>query len=443
MNATATNVVSKPAGAKACGCGCQSGGECSCTCATRCCDLDCLVRPNFFCGQMLTDADLGALVDWTRSRFSLTRYREGWGIACGLDVTCLAPGAYSACCDDTKGPSVYLQPGYAIDCCGTDLVVCEPLRVDLSNVCRQPDDPCLPQTPPTGAQPGSGQQEEDCLRELTRGLFAVDLSLVYGETLAQSQRAMFRSGCSDDGASEYLRVLETPTVRLTVKPVDAPSADVEAERRWEEELRRERERAWAAIREASTQGLDELLRYVRHHPPHKLCFLEELICCLRKEGHAKVRDQDSYRWMPMWLYLDWFMSQVDCPCFSCRSDEGVPLARVLMSRRVLAGKTVCKVVFIDTSAKHRRALHQDPCRPIRRGGIDLTRLVGGYREDAEGSLAVHRIAFDPHELAAGDPAGHARVMAGHFTVEAGRDRPLRILTVRNPFGRDIVAGFED
>ena len=47
-----------------CGCGC--GGWCGCD--TRCCDLECLVRPNFFCGQLLTDADITALVDWTRSR---------------------------------------------------------------------------------------------------------------------------------------------------------------------------------------------------------------------------------------------------------------------------------------------------------------------------------------------------------------------------------------
>jgi hypothetical protein len=441
MNTRAASAASKPAGTKGCGCGCQSGGECVCTCATRCCDLDCLVRPNFFCGQMLTDADLGALVDWTRSRFSLTRYREGWGIACGLDVTCLAPGAQSTCCDDTKGPSVYLQPGYAIDCCGTDLVVCEPMRVDLSAVCRQPNDPCLPQAPSIGAL-ANQRQEEDCLRELTRGLFAVDLSLVYGETLAQSQRAMFRSGCSDDGASEYTRVLEAPTVRPTVKPLDAPAADAEAERRWEEELRRERERAWAAIRDASARGLEELLRYVRHHPPHKLCFLEELLCCLSKAGHEKAREQESYRWIPIWLYLDWFMRQVDCPCFSCRSDDGVPLARVLMSRRILAGKTVCKVISIDTSERHRRLLHKDHCRPIRGGAIDLTSLVGRYREEVEGMLALQNVALELHELAAEDPAAHARMIAGHFSLEPGRDRRLRILTVRSPFGRELVAGFE-
>ena len=59
-----------------CGCGC--GG--TCTCDSRCCDLECLIRPNYFCGQTLTDRDLTALVEWARTRFGLVRYRAGWGV---------------------------------------------------------------------------------------------------------------------------------------------------------------------------------------------------------------------------------------------------------------------------------------------------------------------------------------------------------------------------
>ncbi len=40
-----------------CGCGCGGTG--------RCCGIECLARPNFFCGQLLTDADLSAAVQWS------------------------------------------------------------------------------------------------------------------------------------------------------------------------------------------------------------------------------------------------------------------------------------------------------------------------------------------------------------------------------------------
>src|SRR5690349_2253955 len=138
MNARATDVAVKPASGN-CGCGCCS----DCRCASRCCELHCLVRPNFFCGQLLTDTDLGAMVDWARARFALARYRHGWGVACGLQVTCTQGTGAGGCCDDRSGgPSVWVQPGYALDCCGNDLVVCEPMRVDLTAICQPTDDPC-------------------------------------------------------------------------------------------------------------------------------------------------------------------------------------------------------------------------------------------------------------------------------------------------------------
>ena len=113
MNAHATSSTSKTAGAHDCGCGCGGG----CGCQSQCCELECLVRPNFYCGQLLTDVDLDALVEWTRRRFALTRYRDGWGVVCGLTLTCSpVTGARTCCGDPAKGPVVYVKHGYAIDC---------------------------------------------------------------------------------------------------------------------------------------------------------------------------------------------------------------------------------------------------------------------------------------------------------------------------------------
>src|SRR3546814_19313551 len=54
------------------------------------CELDCLVRPEFHCGQELTEDDLNALVRWTDRRLARVRYRDGWGVVCGLDL-CIDP----------------------------------------------------------------------------------------------------------------------------------------------------------------------------------------------------------------------------------------------------------------------------------------------------------------------------------------------------------------
>src|SRR6266705_1913825 len=109
--------------------------KCHCGCATcdgTCCRLDCIVKPHFFCGQLLTDADLSALLKWARDRFGLSRYRHGWGVVCGLDVRC----------DPSVPTGVIVTPGYAVDCCGDDIIVCESASLDLKGAGRQEADPC-------------------------------------------------------------------------------------------------------------------------------------------------------------------------------------------------------------------------------------------------------------------------------------------------------------
>src|SRR5262245_59204059 len=89
-------------------CGCAPSAE-------QCCSLDCLEQPRFFCGQLLTDQDLTALLRWTQDKLRLGRYRHGWGVVCGLEVHC-----------DPRQPGwVIVSPGYAVSCCGDDIIVCQ------------------------------------------------------------------------------------------------------------------------------------------------------------------------------------------------------------------------------------------------------------------------------------------------------------------------------
>ena len=86
-----------------------------------CGGLECLCRPRFFAGQLLTEADLKALDHYILAKNRLhNRYLHGWGVVCGLQVVC----------DDCKG-WITIKSGYALDPCGNDLIVCEDQHVDV------------------------------------------------------------------------------------------------------------------------------------------------------------------------------------------------------------------------------------------------------------------------------------------------------------------------
>jgi hypothetical protein len=94
------------------------GNQC---CCTVCRGLSTYERPLFAAGQTLTAADLTALQSYVAGKNRLhNRYLHGWGVVCGLEVVC----------DDCEG-SVTITPGYAIDPCGSDIVVGQPTRFDV------------------------------------------------------------------------------------------------------------------------------------------------------------------------------------------------------------------------------------------------------------------------------------------------------------------------
>jgi hypothetical protein len=144
---------------KGCGCGGGCGGKpapspeaASAPCSG--CETAAFVRPRFFAGQLLTDDDLGALLDYTvaKQRFHNARL-FGAGVVCGLGVEC-GP------CDSTQ---IVIEPGYALDCCGNDLVLTCQRTLDLAPMVRDLQarqkgrsdctDPCPPPAP--GQQPPS------------------------------------------------------------------------------------------------------------------------------------------------------------------------------------------------------------------------------------------------------------------------------------------------
>ena len=110
-------------GAPTSGCACGGGG----TPCTGSCRKQGTPRPRFFAGQLLTEDDLEALTAYVTAKSRLhTRYLAGAGVVCGLEVSCPPCG----------GGTIRVQPGYALDCCGRDIVLPCPVDLDVNAMIR-------------------------------------------------------------------------------------------------------------------------------------------------------------------------------------------------------------------------------------------------------------------------------------------------------------------
>jgi hypothetical protein len=91
-----------------------------------------LIAPHYFSGQLLSDADLDALVAWTRARLSLGGRRDGFGVVCGLEVRVDSRSGHEA--------DLIVGPGYAVGPAGEDIVVATDEPLSLAAVSLAPSD---------------------------------------------------------------------------------------------------------------------------------------------------------------------------------------------------------------------------------------------------------------------------------------------------------------
>ncbi len=150
-----------------------------------CGGLECLCRPRFFAGQLLSEEDLNRLDHYMVAKNRLhNRHLFGTGISCGLEVVC------SSCDPDGNG-NVIVRPGYALSPCGNDIVVCHDEKVsvcDLINRCRPRSSDCF--------DPGVAPVVDDSGRDDSEDWV---LAICYQETQSRGITALRGASCSCGG----------------------------------------------------------------------------------------------------------------------------------------------------------------------------------------------------------------------------------------------------
>jgi hypothetical protein len=344
------------------------------------------VRPRFFCGQLLTDQDLTASLTWAQNKFRLARYTDGWGVVCGLHVSK----------DSKKVGWINVSPGYAVSCCGDDIVLCKDKPFDLGKVC----DPGLVDCSILRSAEAMPQAEAAFFAEkITANVYGVDLYLHYKEEEIRFQTALGREACQGEKPCEASRMLETGELTKELVSSDEDSLDDAADA-W---LRQYRE--WL-MKQAEAYGnlSDEakLFRLMQAYP------------------QAPLND----------------------PCYSCSEGYGVPLARVWMR---LTAEQMCEVLAIDAYPPYRRPLRVDPL-PAPPGQVNLAKFLWHRSEHSypgiASRLADMGLRVKAFKLLTGDDAAESawnRVKSGNVCVPFNKDLTVYVYPL-DVLG-DRVVGF--
>jgi hypothetical protein len=408
-----------------CPCGCSP-------CEETTCSLDCIIRPRYFCGQLLSEADLNAGLAWNQNKFRLSRRREGWGVVCGLEVSCGAqPGL------------VTISPGYAVDCCGDDIVVCAETTLDINKLLQQPPAQCDPATGKSRVSVGKTVRAGDWV--------IVDVSIAYAEENIIPTTTLGRPACGQAAACEYSRAKESYTlnavevIRVTKDELSKP---LDEARLQEESVKRH-------VIDIDGLGVDEVrgnspwLRLKSPDPNQATLYqwVRDFIACRKsvldlnldvgmpltdirqKLGawHAAhpayqfsylddfyTTTEDSDEWLdkniiqfsmegqntsPIAEFL--FLSMQDClhhflekGCAAC-TNESVRLARVWLNSTVSQGKLSYSVNRISGIPPFRR--EEGPYMlPAPSGCVNLGEVIWRNPRDAAMKLAEYGVQLDWH-----------------------------------------------
>jgi hypothetical protein len=380
-----------PATTQQCDCKCDEGPACS---------LDCIVQPRFYCGQLLTDQDLTALVQWSRDKQRLTRQRHGWGVVCGLDVQA----------DPKAAGHIVVTSGYAVSCCGEDVRVCADTSFDLSDACRQEPPPCEPPRVTAASQrklaaPGGSIGGATAFYNFhvdtvsTENMRVVDLYIHYAEETAETGTALGRSECGQAGQCEVSRVRESFT--LTAEPVLLEGdPTVTTVNKWVEQYhkclavieafqaafpQRLPDQQPAQANQTRLAGLwrpDDIRRWLQKwlqaHPLQHFYGLWDTVCNMPAED---LISEAQIARILFWIVQDCRNTFLACDCHTCTTDHGVPLARIWLASGGDRGTSTCRVMYIDVYPPFRRLIGPD-CWPAYFGMANLGAAIWRRTEES-------------------------------------------------------------
>ncbi|MAU12341.1 MAG: hypothetical protein CL607_21135 [Anaerolineaceae bacterium] len=335
------------------------------------CGLTGLVQPRFFCGQLLTDKDLNTLLSWTQDKLRLNRYRDGWGVVCGLNI----------CIDPENAAQVIISPGYALSGEGDDIIVPEAYKYDLSKLCQERKDPC---------DLSSERPEQQTL--------IVDLFIRYQEHTSSPQIALGREACRKVVPCEDARTNEGFFVERKVLPVDDDPVSDAAEQ-WAKRylknlgfLKRMLQLLTVLTDEKSgtlndpKRFIDWLCEWLDKHPLCQVGCVKDDLIVLRDNLDDNVYKDDKsiteriYEWV--YIIVQDVMHRYLATACVC-GDPCVRLGRLWLE---IDSNGRCCVAHIDTQPPYRRLLMLDHwLAPL--GKINLLQAVGHRFEDARALLA--------------------------------------------------------
>ncbi len=168
---------------------CCGGGKTPCDCP-KCTGLECLERPRFFAGQLLTETELTSELDYLRAKHRLHNlHHHGWGVVCGLEVACHECAGW-----------VTVQPGYAIDPCGEDVIVCQEHPLNVAEMIRRCKE-ARRRRRRADCEPIRGADDPKCRQQEEHWC----ITLSYAEREARPTTALRRQACDRCGCGPGCR----------------------------------------------------------------------------------------------------------------------------------------------------------------------------------------------------------------------------------------------
>jgi hypothetical protein len=246
-----------------------------------CGGLQCLCRPRFFPGQLLTDEDLNRLQRYVIDKNKLhARYLHGWGVASGLEVVC----------DPCTTSQVVVRTGYALSPCGDDIVVCKDHAV---NVCELIDQ-CRPQTDVV-CDPPYQQNPRECRDGVEKWVLAIcyderpsrGITALTGSTDTACCSSCGCGGSGSCGCNGSSKVSSTTTstaskTRKTYRPQCEPTQICEGYRftAYKQPKETKLQLPGSVVAGTGGSGIDLIFAWMYANRARFGPMLERLLCCV-------------------------------------------------------------------------------------------------------------------------------------------------------------------